>query len=65
MTTPTSAEGFAAPYWAALEQEQLVIQRCTDCSELMPARIGSRAKKTSATVKETRVRLVADRLDSG
>jgi uncharacterized protein len=34
MTTPTSAEGFAAPYWAALEQEQLVIQRCTDCSEL-------------------------------
>lgn len=34
MTSPTAAERFAAPYWAALEQEQLVIQRCTRCSHL-------------------------------
>ena len=44
---------------------QRVTRRCTDCSELIPTRIGSTAKKTIAAAKQTRVRLVADRVDSG
>jgi len=44
---------------------QRVTRRCTDCSVLIAARIGDRTKKTIATAKETRVRVVADRVDSG
>jgi uncharacterized protein len=34
MSVANHADEFATPYWTALEQEQLVVQRCTSCSQL-------------------------------